>query len=120
MAEKFETPWMGGGPAQANEAVTVRNATDTADATVYTDTAGTAGTNPVNTDSNGLLVTYLNPGRYVLKSANDRLEVTVGTGGTDTPAKPDITGVKATDGPAIIGQMLAAGEAKGLWTDSTT
>lgn len=97
MAVKFQTPWMGGGPQQANEAVTVRNSADTANATVYTDETGdTTDSNPVNTDSNGVLTTYLDPGRYVLKSTNDRSEITVTDPG-DTPTPPRVGTADAAD-----------------------
>lgn len=118
-AVHYRTEWMGGGAIQAAKAVTVRNITDTADATVYTSTAGTTtGSNPINTDANGLLETYLAPGRYLLKDANgDQLQITVGTPGADTPTPTAITGV-VPDGP--LKQLLTALAAKGLIVDSTT
>lgn len=98
MAVKFQTPWMGGGPQQANEAVTVRNATDTSNATVYTDETGeTTASNPVSTDSTGLLTMYLNPGRYVLKSTNDRSEITVSDPGTQPSPPPQVGTASAAD-----------------------
>lgn len=98
-AVHYRTEWMGGGAIQASKAVTVRNIADTSNATVYTSTAGTTtGSNPINTDSNGLFETYLLPGRYLLKDATgDKLEITVGTPGADTPAPatpPAVTGAR--------------------------
>ncbi len=118
-AVHYTTPWMGGGPAQASKAVTVRNIADTANATVYTSTAGTAsGSNPVTTDAAGLFETYLAAGRYLLKdAAGDRLEINVGELGTDTPAPTAITGVVAA-GP--LKQVLTVLAAKGILVDSTT
>lgn len=98
MAVKFTTPWMGGGSQQANEAVTVRNSADTANATVYTDESGdTTASNPVNTDANGLLTMFLNPGRYVLKSTNDRSEITVSDPGNQPTPPPPVGTADAAD-----------------------
>lgn len=121
-AVHYRTEWMGGGSVQAGKAVTVRNITDTANATVYTSTAGTTtGSNPVTTDSKGIVETYLAPGRYLLKDANgDVLTITVGTPGTDTPTPTAITGSRGSATASVVAQMLSAGAAKGLWTDSTT
>jgi hypothetical protein len=107
---------MGGGPAQASKAVTVRNITDTGDATVYTSTAGTStGSNPITTDASGTFTAYLAAGRYLLKdAAGDKLEITVGAPGTDTAAPPAVTGARggtAISSPTAPGSSYAQAEA---------
>lgn len=115
-AGRYTAPWLGGGAIQAAKAVTVRNATDSADATVYTSTAGTStGSNPLTTDSAGLLVTYLAAGRYVLKdAAGDRMEITVsvGTDGSTTSvattaAFTPVGTVAATDVQSAIAEVAS-------------
>jgi hypothetical protein len=121
-AQLVRTPWMGGGAQQAGVSVTVYETDGTTEATVYTDNSGnTTGTNPVVTDSSGVLVTHLAAGRYVLiDSRGERSEVTVAASGVDNTPPPTITGSRATDLATIVEAMLAAGAAKNLWVDGTT
>lgn len=119
----LQMPWMGGGPAQATKAVTVRNIADTADATLYTSTTGaTAGPNPVNTDATGKLTVYVAPGRWLLKdAAGNKDEVTVAPPGPDTPtpaAPPAVAGSRG--GNAALASLLTGLAAAGVIIDNST
>lgn len=120
-AARYSAVWMGGGAIQAAKAVTVRNALDTADATVYTSTAGTAsGSNPVTTDADGVLVAYLAAGRYLLKdAAGDRMEITVAVG-TDAVVRvvPSVVGIRSSN--TALASLLTVLATAGLIVDNTT